>query len=419
MATSKSKDKTEGKSKGRASASKAAADPNIRLDEDAGPLFRIAGTLGVIGLAVSLLLGMGNFKQFSHSYLVSFMWALSIGIGALWWVTLQHLVNAHWSVVVRRVAELLASNMTLFALLAMPIVIPLLVGNSSLYAWADHHRVEADHLLHHKAPYLNIGFFAARFIVYFGFWAFLGQYFKVHSLRQDQSGKDEHRRMAKVAPPAMIVIALTLTFCAIDFVMSLDATWFSTIFGVYYFAGCVLTFHSTLALALMWLQSKGRLVGLVTVEHYHDIGKMMFAFIVFWAYIAFSQFLLIWYANIPEETAWYRIRLNGGWGVLAWTLLIGHFVIPFVGLISRQVKRNRKGLAFWAVWILAMDWIDMYWLVMPQLSPERVSFHVLDVTCFVGIAGLFVASAAFQAKQVNLIPTKDPRLSKSLAFENI
>jgi hypothetical protein len=412
MATSKSKDKSKG-------TGRAPGDPNIRLDEDAGPLFRLAGTIGAIGIALSLLIGMSNFKQFSHSYLVSFMWALSIGVGALFWITLQHLVNAHWSVVVRRVAELLGSNMTLMAVLAMPIVIPVLLGSSSLYIWADHHAVEQNHVLHHKAGYLNVGFFAVRFIFYFATWAFLGNFFKVHSLRQDQSGKNEHEKMARIAPAAMIVIALTLTFCAIDFLMSLDPTWFSTIFGVYYFAGCVLTFHSMLALALMWLQGKGRLIGMVTAEHYHDIGKMMFAFIIFWSYIAFSQFLLIWYANMPEETAWYKVRVTGDWLTVSYALLIGHFAIPFLGLISRHVKRNKKTLAFWAVWILAIDWVDMYWLVMPNLSEEHLPFHVLDITCFVGIAGLFVASAAYQAKKINLVPTKDPRLQKSLAFENI
>ncbi len=419
MATSKNKDTETSKGSARGSGGKSSADANIRVEAEAGSLFKVAGTVGIVGLAFSLVLGYGDWKQFSHSYLVSFMWALSIGVGALWWITLQHLVDAKWSVAVRRVAELLGSNMTLLALLAMPIVLPLLLGNSSLYPWADHHKVEHDHLLHHKAPYLNIGFFAARFIFYFAFWAFLGNFFKVHSLRQDVSGKGEHRKMAKISPAAMILIALTVTFCSIDFVMSLDPTWFSTIFGVYYFATCVLTFHSMLALALMWLQGKGRLVGMVTVEHYHDIGKMMFAFIVFWAYIGFSQFLLIWYANIPEETAWYRVRLEGGWGAVSAVLLFAHFVIPFVGLISRQIKRNKKTLAFWAVWLLAVCWIDMFWLIMPQHSPGRVPFHVLDVTCFVAVAGLFIAGAAYQARKVNLIPTKDPRLQQSLAFENL
>ncbi|HMJ14006.1 MAG TPA: hypothetical protein VK524_21460, partial [Polyangiaceae bacterium] len=222
MATSKNKSKESSKGGARSSGGKSAEDANIRIEEDAGALFRLAGTIGILGLASSLLLGYGNFKQFSHSYLVSFMWVLSIAVGALWWITLQHLVDAHWSVAVRRVAELLGSSMTLLALLAMPIVLPLLLGNSSLYPWADHHKAETDHLLHHKAPYLNIGFFAVRFVFYFALWAFLGNFFKVHSLRQDLSGKDEHRKMAKIAPLAMIMMALTLTFCAIDFLMTLD-----------------------------------------------------------------------------------------------------------------------------------------------------------------------------------------------------
>jgi hypothetical protein len=335
-------------------------------------------------------------------------------------VTLQHLVNAKWSIAVRRVGELLAANMTLLAVLALPIIIPLVFGNSSLYIWADSERVNADHLLHHKAPYLNVGFFAVRFILYFAFWAALSRYFFDHSVRQDQSGDPKHaRRMARVSAPCMILLALTLTFAAFDFLMSLDPYWFSTIFGVYFFAGCVVSWHATFALALVYLQSKGRLTKIVSVEHYHDIGKMMFAFTVFWSYIGFSQFMLQWYANIPEETAWWKERFAGDWMYVSGALLFGHFVIPFFFLLSRHLKRNKTTLALAACWILGIHYVDMYWLVMPNLHHEHVSFSLLDITSLVGIAGLFIASAAFQARKVNLIPTKDPRLAQSLAFENI
>jgi hypothetical protein len=224
--------------------------------------------------------------------------------------------------------------------------------------------------------------------------------------------------MARISAPSMIAIALTLTFAAIDFMMTLEPTWFSTIFGVYYFASCVLGVHAAMILTLIWLQSRGIMKKSVTIEHYHDLGKMLFAFTVFWAYIGFSQFMLIWYANIPEETFWFKKRFAGDWSMVSWVLVFGHFVLPFFGLISRQIKRNRTTLAFWAIWLLAMVWIDLFWLIKPALGTTDLPFGLLDVLCFVGIVSIFIASTAFHARNKNLIPIKDPRLARSLAFEN-
>jgi hypothetical protein len=210
-----------------------------------------------------------------------------------------------------------------------------------------------------------------------------------------------------------------MTFCDIDLLMSLGPLWFSTIFGVYYFASCVLAINASLALTLMWLQSKGRLTSSVTVHHFHDLGKMVFAFTIFWAYIGFSQFMLLWYANIPEETLWFKERFVNSWGTLSWVLLFGHFVIPFFGLLSRHIKRRRPTLAFWAVWQLVMIYLDMYWLVMPTTRSESPPFALIDVACVIGILGVFIAGIAMRAKNLNLMPTNDPRLPKSLAFENL
>ncbi len=398
-------------------------DPDLQLDEkDARRAFAVCSVVGAVGLAASTAIGLGiddGGARLLHSYLVAFMWALSIGLGALWWVLLQHLVNAKWSTAIRRIGELLAANMPLMGILALPIVIPTLLGSSTLYLWADAERMHADHVLHHKVPYLNTTFFAIRCVIYFGVWVVLSRFFYTRSLAQDQSGGERiSGKLRSVAAPGMIGLALTLTFAAIDFLMSLDPMWFSTIFGVYYFAGCVLAVHATLALVLMWIQRQGRMLRVVTVDHYHDIGKMMFAFIVFWAYIAFSQFMLIWYANIPEETAWYRERVIGAWAPVAWGLVICHFVLPFLGLLSRHVKRNRKALAFWAVWILIVHYVDLYWLVMPHLNPHHPVPHVLDLTCLAGVAGVFLAGAAHRARARSLVPIRDPRLAESLAFEN-
>ena len=394
-------------------------DDRITLDADGGALLRGMAIAGVGGLAGAVLLGMGDLAKLQRAYLLAFMYVLSIALGALWFVAIQHLTNAKWSIAVRRVAEILAGNMGLIAVLSLGVVVPMLAGSSDLYVWLDHARVEQDHVLHHKSAYLNIQFFMVRWAIYFGFWIWLGRRFLRLSVQQDREGGDRSSAsLQRISAPSMIVFALTLTFCAFDLLMSLDALWFSTMFGVYYFAGCVLAGYSTLGLALMWVQSKGLLTTAVNREHYHDIGKMMFAFVVFWAYIAFSQFMLIYYADIPEETHWYHWRFEGEWKVVSALLLVAHFAVPFFGLMSRHVKRNKRSLAFWAIWLLVVHYIDLFWLVYPQGQPD-VPFGAVDVLCTIGVLGIFGAGAVWRAQKVNLIPTGDPRLADSLAFENI
>lgn len=395
---------------------------SIRLGTESGALFAKAAGLAVICLGASVALGASEgdgFKRWSFGYLVAFAVGLAVTAGALFWVTLQNLVNARWSIAVRRVGEVFAANMPLLAVLALPLVLPVMSGKPLIYVWADKTIVLSDHLLEHKAGYLNPVFFFIRMVFYFGFWSLLARFFLSSSRRQDETGGAEIvPTMARVSGPAMIVFGLSVTFCAFDLLMSVDPRWFSTMFGVYYFASCVLSVHVTLILSLMWLQRKGRLAKSITTEHYHDLGKMLFAFTVFWAYIGFSQFMLIWYASIPEETEWFKIRFAGGWGDVSWTLVFGHFVIPFFGLLSRHIKRNRKTLAFWALWMFAMVYIDMYWVVMPVIDHEP-NLRAMDLLSVVGLLSALVAGAAREAGKKNLIPTKDPRLEQSLAFENI
>ncbi len=406
------------------------ADDNIRLGAVGESLFKTAAGIGALGMAAAVGLGSmegDGFRRFSLSYVTAFMWLLTLGLGALFWVILQNLVNAHWSIVLRRVGELVAAQAPLLAVLALPIAVPIFMGNSSIYEWSNRALVEHNHLLQHKAAYLNPTAFLLRFVVYFGFWTFISRYYLNSSLAQDSS-KDPAGIMGKmraVAGPAMIVFALTMTFCAVDLLMSLDPLWFSTIFGVYYLASCIQGNNAFLALTAMWLQKRGVLKNSVTTEHFHDLGKMLFAFTIFWAYIGFSQFMLIWYANIPEETGWFKERFIGGWfggwGMLSSVLLFGHFVIPFFGLLSRHIKRRRPTLAFWAIWQLTMIYLDMYWLVMPTIGKGTAGppFALIDLACVVGVLGVFVAGIAMRAKKLNLMPVNDPRLQKSLAFTNI
>lgn len=391
----------------------------ITIDEEASKLSGLLLAGGALCLGGAVLLGMGDVANLQRAYLVAFMYVLSIGLGALWFVAIGHLTGAKWNIVVRRIAEVLAHNMWIVAVMSLGVVVPMVAGSTDLYQWLDHDLAHHDHLLHHKLPYLNIKFFSIRWVIYFGFWIWLSRRYLSLSLLQDEGkGGDVRGRMAAMSAPAMIFFTLTLTFCSFDFLMSLDYTWFSTMFGVYYFAGCVLGGYSSLALGLMWLQGHGRMATSVTADHYHDIGKMMFAFTVFWAYIGFSQFMLIWYADIPEETHWYLWRFTGDWKAVSALLLAMHFIVPLFGLISRHVKRSKKALGFWAVWLLVIHYVDLFWLVYPN-GGEEVPLGAVEILCWLGLTGIFFGVAARRLRGIKLIPTGDPLLAESLAFHNV
>ena len=392
----------------------------LTLDGAGTRIFRAAGLVGLLalGAAAALGLGMGDgLRRLSFSYLFAFVYFLTLSLGALFFVALQHITRSSWSVVVRRLAELVAMNLPLLALLAIPV----LANIPNLYAWARPAEPGSPVgvLLAHKRPWLNPTFFMIRVVFYFAVWSWLARWFWRRSLRQDNGGDAQGSvRMEKAAAPGLLVFGLTLTLAAFDLVMSLDPTWYSTIFGVYFFAGSVVSFFALMTLMSLGLQRAGRLTGLISMEHYHDMGKLMFAFVFFWAYIAFSQYLLIWYANLPEETTWYLRRQSHGWEAFGLALLFCHFMAPFAGLVSRYAKRSRPLLAFWAVWILVMHAVDLYWLILPELGPGGPAPHLLDLLCWVGVGGIWAAGLAWQAERQALIPRGDPRLADSLRFEN-
>jgi len=393
------------------------ADEPLLLGELGIVICRTSALIGGVALAVSVVAGLilHDVDRLCYAYLVNYCYFLSLSLGALFFVILQHLVRAGWSVAVRRLAEILAANLPLMAVL----VLPVLFGTSVLYDWTHASGSAHAELLEAKRPYLNLPFFLVRIAAYFAIWTWLARVLFRGSVEQDATGEvDITLRLARFSGLAVVLFALTITFAAFDLIMSLTPEWFSTIFGVYYFAGSMVGFVAVLTLLAMLLQARGLLGRAITIEHYHDLGKLLFGFVFFWGYIAFSQYLLIWYANIPEETGWYLVRQSGAWVWVSLLLLFGHFVLPFLGLLSRRVKRRRPTLAFWAAWALVMHWIDVYWLIMPTHSPERLSLGLPEIGCFVGIGGLFVAGFARMAGRSALIPVKDPRLIESLEFEN-
>lgn len=387
----------------------------ISLPESWKRLPLIAGGAGLVALAVSFALGHGG-EQLAFSYLAAFVYWLTVALGGLFFVLLHYLARSGWSVVVRRLAEHVMGTLPLFALLFIPVVFEM----HTLYHWTHPEAVAHDPLLQHKSPYLDETFFLLRAGFYFLVWIALAVFYWRQSARQDSSGELETtRRLQKWSALGMVLFGITLTFAAFDWIMTLEPHWFSTIFGVYVFAGTVVAIFSTLILLVLQLKASGALETVVTWEHFHDMGKMLFGFVVFWAYIGFSQFMLIWYANIPEETFWYELRWDDpAWRATSIFLAVGHFVLPFFFLISQPVKRNRVTLTIAAVWLLFMHYVDVYWLVMPTLHHEAFRLSLLDLTCWLGVGGLFFALLVRLMQRAALVPLRDPRLPESLAFDS-
>lgn len=388
------------------------------LGELAPLLFKVAGIsllVGVAGIALMATIGGRGLDRILQSWLLGFVFFLSLSLGALFFVLLHHLTRAGWSVVVRRLAEGMAALFPLLALFALPIVLEL----PHLYHWAEPGAAAHDHVLAGKAVWLDPGFFTIRLGLYLLIWSALGIYLYSRSLRQDETGNPGLTvTMEKRSAPGMLLFALAVNFCAFDLLMSLDPHWFSTIFGVYLFAGSVVVFFAVLPHLTHWLQHHRELLHSVTVEHFHDMGKMLFAFVVFWAYIAFSQYMLIWYGNLPEETEWFLRRQTGQWTWLSLALALGHFVIPFVLLLPRSTKRKIHRLLLVSAWMVMMHYLDIYWLVMPEFSPAKLPFDPTDLFVMLAMAGAYGMAWVFLLRRHSLIPTRDPRLAESLAFEN-
>jgi hypothetical protein len=346
---------------------------------------------------------------------VSFLFFLSLALGALFFVLIQYAAQGGWGIVLRRIAETVFATLPVMAVLFLPV----LLGLRDLYSWAVPGAADHDALLRWKEPYLNVPFFLIRAAIYFGLWSLIALLYYRLSRGQDATGDlAVSARLRRLAGHCIIVLALTQTFASVDWIMSLTPHWYSTIFGVYFFAGSFVGFIALLSVAAVAMRRAGLLDTVISAEHLHDVGKFLFAFTAFWAYIAFSQFFLIWYANLPEETIWYKERFEGSWLTISLVLLVGHFVAPFFYLMGRTVKRKGATLAAGGAWLLAMHYLDLYWLVMPVLHPEGFGPSALDLAAFAAVGGCFVAAAGWLMRRQALVPLRDPRLAESLAFEN-
>ncbi|PIE65671.1 MAG: quinol:cytochrome C oxidoreductase [Deltaproteobacteria bacterium] len=383
--------------------------------------------IGLGALALAFVLGSdetGKNPQFWFSYLTSFAFWLSIGLGGFVFVLIHHATRAGWSTVVRRIAENFMITLPLMGVLGLALAFG---GANTLYEWTTPELVHNQALLAKKTWWLEEGFFQIRAVIYLALWILVPMALYRWSTKQDITGdEDLSHKMRRWAPLGAIAFALTLTFSIIDFTMSLDWHWYSTIYGVYYFGAAMMMIGIALSLTSMTIQRSGLLKDHITTEHYHDLGKWTFAFMVFWSYIAFSQFMLIWYANIPEETLWFAYRVEGGWEVVTLLLALLHFVVPFFFLMSRHIKRRKATLIAGSVLLIIAHYIDMFWLVQPKLSMRYFggghhaffSISIVDLLAFIGIGGLFLAVVTWRMAAKPVAPVKDPRLAESLSFEN-
>jgi hypothetical protein len=297
--------------------------------------------------------------------------------------------------------------------------LPIIPFAPSLFKWMKP-EAASDHLLVHKAAYLNPTFFYIRAFVFVVLWAGLALWFYKNSREQDQTGSlDLSRKMGAFSAPAMFLFALSLSFAAFDWIMSLDPHWYSTIFGVYIFAGAATSSLSALALVMIKMQQTSVLGDLCTVEHQHDVGKLLFGFVVFWAYIGFSQFMLIWYANIPEETLFYLHRWEGSWKAVSLALVFGHFVVPFWMLISRTAKRSPTLLGTAAILLLVLHYVDLYWLVMPTLDHHGAHPSWIDLAGLLAPLGIAMVVVSRRALGDPAYPLKDPFIHEALRAENL
>ncbi len=370
---------------------------------------------GIIGLALSAFGLLFNAERFFYSYLTAAVFWITIAVGALFFVMLHHLVSARWSVVVRRLTE----NLMAVLPVAMVLFIPVLFGIHALYHWSHPEAVAQDAALQHKSAYLNTPFFIVRTTVYGGIWIlFAWRLLKVSTDQDARHTESITSRMKRLSAPGMVLFAFTLSFAGFDWLMSLDAHWYSTIFGVYVFSGSLLAILAAVTLVALYLRDHGILTETITVEHYHDLGKLMFGFTIFWAYIAFSQFMLIWYGNIPEETLWYKHRWDEpGWQVISVILLVGHFIVPFLALITRAAKRNLRVLRATAIWLLVIHFLDLYWIVLPSYN-HGLHISWMDLTTLAGVGGIFLWYFWRQMTARPVIPVNDPRLEESVNFVN-
>jgi hypothetical protein len=370
--------------------------------------------VGLVGLALCAGGAWRGPGQFFQSYLPAYLFWIGISLGCLAIVMLHHLVGGGWGLPVRRLLEAGSGTLLLMAALFLP----LLFGLRDLYIWARPQEVAADPLLQHKSLYLNVPAFVVRAVVYFVVWIGMAYLLNKWSGEQDRTAEASlTRRLQYLSGPGLVLYGLTVTFSSIDWVMSLEPHWHSTIYGLLFMAGYALEGVAFAIIVAHLLARRGPLAAVALPARFHDLGNLTLTFVLLWTYMAFAQFLIVWAENLTDEIPWYLHRTMGGWQGIALVLILLQFALPFALLLSRATKRSSYALSLVAVLILAMRMVDLFWLVVPAFHPMRLSVHWMDGVAPIGIGGIWLAVFAWHLKGKPLVPLHDPRLQTALEPE--
>lgn len=368
--------------------------------------------LTAIGLILAVLSYLVNTERGAFNNLIGLLFLLTISVGCIILVALEYLAGAVWSTPMRRVSEFVAAAFPFVLILA----IPLFLNLHAVFEWTHADVVQGDKVLQSKTPYLNVGFFTIRFAVIFILFLLFHWLFTRNSRKQDIT-KDQRLTSfnVKLSAPFIPIVAIGLAVIGIDWIMSLSPHWYSTIFGFYFITGTILAGLGATTYIVVKLNENGYFQPALRSDHYYSLGALIFAFTNFWAYIAFSQFLLIWYANIPEETVWFLARWNGTWKYISVGLIIIRFIVPYAGLLAQPAKMNPKRLKLMGLWILFSHLFDLYWLIMPNLSPI-ILFSWFEIGFPVLVIGIIIVVFSMQVKKHNLMPIGDPKLQRGIDF---
>lgn len=373
--------------------------------------------VGVIGLIAGAVGAMGNIDQFYRSWLIGFLFCMGLSMGSLALLMLQHMSGGQWGMVGRRVFEAASRNLPVVALM----FIPLFFGLPKLFIWARPEAVAADHILQMKQPYLNVPFFIGRAVLYFAVWMLCSFLLNKWSAAQDRGETAvtpaDSIRFRTVSAPGLLIYVVLMTFASVDWIMSLDPHWFSTIFGFILVAGQGLGAFALVIAVLAMVAPYEPMRSYLTPGHFHDLGKLLLAFVMLWAYFSFSQFLIIWAGNLPEEIPFFLERMRNGWGIVSLVLAFGHFALPFVLLLSRDIKKRFGLLAAIATWILVMRYVDLLWLVEPMFEHHGFPIHWMDVAIPAGLVGVWFFMFARQLGGRPLLPMNDPYFKEAFAHD--
>jgi hypothetical protein len=369
----------------------------------------IAGVLGVVLAAAGFF--MSGADRFFQAYLVAYTFWMGVVLGSLALLMVQHLSGGVWGLVLRRPFEAAVRTLPFMALLFIPIIF----GMHSIYEWSHAGITESDAIIREKALYLNTPFFLARQAFYFVVWGTIGYLLTKWSSEHDRTGDPALlTKMERLSGGGLVVYFLTVTFAMVDWTMSVNPHWFSTIWGMLYIGGQGLSAFAFGICVLVMLSQVAPLDRVLTTHHFHDLGKFLFAFLMLWAYLSFSQFLIIWSANIPEEIPHYINRWDNSWKYLSIFIIVGHFIVPYALLLSRDLKKNSGKLRVIATWILLARLADYYWHVMPELHHNGLTVTLLDVALPLALGGIFISLFVAQLGGRSLLPVNDPQLDKAL-----